>query len=132
MFDLSEKIITARSLPVTQAQINDLRSNTERFLVQLDAPLLVDINYDTQVVEGGVLYLYPDVYDRGAFSVESLRAELQSSGVDVTRLDEQRLKEMMTRVSRIERFAIRVRDIKAGRFNAGQTLPLVAKVGGTQ
>jgi lipoprotein-anchoring transpeptidase ErfK/SrfK len=127
LFDLSEKIIQAYGLPVTREQIKNARTNTERMVVELDAPLLVDINYDPQVIEGDVLYLYPDVYERGAFSVESLRAELQSSGVDAAQLDEQTLKQMMARVSRKEQFAIRVADIKAGRFTAGQTQPLVAQ-----
>jgi lipoprotein-anchoring transpeptidase ErfK/SrfK len=126
LFDLAGKIIAARGLPVTPEQIERSRKNSERLAVELDAPLLVDINYDPQVVEGGVLRLYPDVYGRGAFSVESLRAELQSSGVDAARLDEQTLKGMMGRVSREEQFAIRVADIKAGRFDAGRTERLVA------
>lgn len=128
LFDLSRKIIAAQGLVVSHEQIKSARTSIERLVVKLQAPLLVDINYDPQVVEGGVLYLYPDVYDRGAFSVESLRAELQSSGVDVARLNEQTLTEMIARVNAKEQFAIRVADIKAGRFEAGQTQPLVAKL----
>jgi lipoprotein-anchoring transpeptidase ErfK/SrfK len=128
LFDLAQKIIAARGLEVSPEQIRNARTNAERLVVKLRAPLLVDINYDPQVVEGGVLHLYPDVYERGAFSVESLRAELQSSGVDTTRLEEQTLKEMMARVNGKEQFAIRVADIKAGRFEAGETHPLVARL----
>jgi lipoprotein-anchoring transpeptidase ErfK/SrfK len=127
LYDLAVKVIAARSLPVSSEQLESARNSTERLEVKLDDPLLVDINYDTQVVEGGVLYLYPDVYERGVFSVESLRAELQSNGVDVAQLDDQRLKGMIARVNSAEQFTIRIADIKAGRFNAGQTQLLIAK-----
>jgi hypothetical protein len=128
LFDLSRKIIAAQGLEVSPEQIKSARTSTERLVVKLQAPLLVDINYDPHVVEGGVLHLYPDVYDRGAFSVESLRAELQTSGVDAARLNEQTLTELISRVNAKEQFAIRVADIKAGRLEAGQTHPLVVKL----
>jgi lipoprotein-anchoring transpeptidase ErfK/SrfK len=126
LYDLAAKIIAARSLPVSREQIEQSRATAERLAVKLEAPLLVDVNYDTQVVEGGVLRLYPDVYGRGAFSVESLRAELQSAGADPARLDERTLRAMTARVSREKLFAIRVADVKAGRFDAGWTEPLIA------
>jgi hypothetical protein len=59
LFDLSEKIIAARSLKVSKQQIDHAKTSKDRLVVKLDAPLLVDISYDTQVVEGGVLHLYP-------------------------------------------------------------------------
>lgn len=125
LFDLAEKIIRALALPVSPQQIVQARGNDERLLVQFNAPLLVDINYDTQVVEGGMLHLYPDVYDRDTFSTESLRSELQSSGVNASQLEEPVLKGMMSRVSQDKQFVIKVAAIKAGRFDAGQRLPIV-------
>ena len=65
LFDLAEKIIAARRLPVTRDQIEQAKTSTERLAVKLDPPLWTDINYDTQVIEGGVMYRYPDVYSRG-------------------------------------------------------------------
>ncbi|HWP45422.1 MAG TPA: hypothetical protein VNO14_19440, partial [Blastocatellia bacterium] len=98
---------------------------TERLAVKLEPPVWVDINYDTQVVEGGALHLYPDVYDRGTNTVESLRQELQASGVDVSKLDQQVLKQMLDRVSLKEAFVVSIADINAGRaMLAGQNRPL--------
>jgi hypothetical protein len=127
LFDLAEKIIAAYGLPVSNEEIAEAKQNADRFVVKLDSPLLVDINYDLQVVEGGLLRLYPDVYDRGAFSIESLRAELQSSGVDASKFDEPRLKQMIDRVSAGKQFAVRIADLKAGRLSAGKTLPVPTK-----
>jgi hypothetical protein len=93
----------------------------------LDAPLIVDISYDTQVVEGGVLYLYPDVYNKGTNTVENLRAELKDAGVDDARLDDSTLRQMLDRVNMNEEFTVGVVDIKAGRaLEAGKNQPLIA------
>jgi hypothetical protein len=59
LLDLAEKIGAARNLPVTKPQIAQLRSSQERIAAALDPPLLVDINYDLQVVESGALHVYP-------------------------------------------------------------------------
>jgi len=125
LFDLAEKIIAAYGWPVSAQQIANAKEGGDRLAVKLDSPLLVDINYDPQVVEGGLLHLYPDVYGRGAFSVESLRAELQGSGVETAKLAEPTLQHLLERVSPGKELVIRVRDIEAGRFSAGQVQPLV-------
>lgn len=125
LFDLAKKIIEAYGLPVSSQQLAHAKRSADRLAVKLDSPLLVDINYDPQVVEGGVLHLYPDIYGRGTFSVESLRAELQGSGVEASKLEEEMLKQLIEHVSPGKQFVIQVRDIDAGRFGAGQTQPVV-------
>ncbi|MGH8607193.1 MAG: L,D-transpeptidase [Gammaproteobacteria bacterium] len=124
IFDLTEKIVAARRLPVTKERIEHVKMNTERLAVKLDPPVWVDINYDTQVIEGGVLHLYPDVYHRGTGTPENLRAELARGDVGAEQLDEQTLKQMLARVSRAEEFRISLADIKAGRRAAGHQSPL--------
>ncbi|MGH8594280.1 MAG: L,D-transpeptidase family protein, partial [Gammaproteobacteria bacterium] len=124
IFDLTEKIVAARRLPVTKERIGRVKTSTERLAVKLDPPVWVDINYDTQVIEGGVLHLYPDVYNRGTGTLENLRAELASGDVGAEQLDELMLKQMLARVSRAKEFRISLADIKAGRRAAGQQSPL--------
>ena len=125
LFDLTEKIVAARRLPITKEQIEHAKASADRLAVKLDPPLWVDINYDTQVVEGGVLHLYPDVYGRHTNTVDNLRAELQASGVNASGLDENTLKQMLGRVTREEEFVVSISDIKAGRaLTAGQQSPL--------
>lgn len=127
LLDLAEKIITARNLPVTKSRIAQLGDSHERLAQPLDPPLLVDINYDLQVVEGGALHVYPDVYDRGAFALDSLRAELQSAGIAVPMLDDQALRRILDRVSVDTQIVINVTDIRKGRSRRGRKLPLVDK-----
>jgi lipoprotein-anchoring transpeptidase ErfK/SrfK len=115
LYDLAEKIVAARRLPVTKNQIELAKTSDERLAVKLDPPVWTDINYDTQVIEGGVLHLYPDVYNRGVNTLENLRAELSGSGVDAAKLDDQTLTLMLERASGKEEFRVSIADIKAGR-----------------
>lgn len=127
LLDLAEKIVTARDLPVAKSRIAQLRDNYERFAAALDPPLLVDINYDLQVVEGAVLHVYPDVYERGAFALDSLRAELQSAGVAAPLLGDQSLRRILDQGSVDTKFVINVADVRKGRSWRGRKLPLIDK-----
>jgi lipoprotein-anchoring transpeptidase ErfK/SrfK len=128
LYDLTEKIMAAYGWPVSRQQIEQTRDNTDRLVGKLNPPLLVDINYDTQVIEGGVLRIYPDVYNRNTNTVENLRAELQSSGVDAKRLDDATLKQMLDRANANELFAVNVSDLTTGNaLAAGQAEPLTSQ-----
>ena len=127
LLDLAKKIAAARNLPVTKPKIAQLRDSHERLAVALDSPLLVDINYDLQVVESGALHVYPDVYERGAFALDSLRSELQSSGVAIPLLDDNDLRRILDQVSADTQFVINVADIRERRSRRGRKLPLIDK-----
>ena len=64
LYDLAEKIIAARSLEVSPKRIAAAKRSSRMLVVNLEEPVPVDINYDTIVVEEGVLHIYPDVYSR--------------------------------------------------------------------
>jgi hypothetical protein len=126
LFDLVERIARARSLDVTAEEIGQARDDSGRRVLPLEGPLPVDINYDTEVVEGGVLRVYPDVYARAGDRVGSLREDLRAAGIDVSKLDEATLKEMIGKASASEKFVVRISDIKRGRaLSAGRAEPLV-------
>src|SRR5206468_6745560 len=69
LYDLTEKIIAARSFPVTSRQIARAKANYRPLVANLDPPLPAEIDYDTLVVEDRVLHIYPDVYERGTNTV---------------------------------------------------------------
>jgi lipoprotein-anchoring transpeptidase ErfK/SrfK len=126
LYDLAEKIVAARSLPVTRKQIANAKVTKNTVVGKLDEPLPVDINYDTLVVEGGVLHLYPDVYERGTNTVANLRAELKESGIEAEMLDDRTLEKMLARVNAKQKFVVNLNDLVAGRaLTDGRTLPLV-------
>lgn len=120
LFDLVEKILAARGLSLSREEIEQVRTTSERKVVQLSTPLPVDLNYDTQVVEGGVLHLYPDVYQHGTNTVEKLREELLSNGLSDLP-DDETLRRMLKRVSRTKVFLVSLSDIRARRHTAPTT-----------
>jgi len=125
LFDLATKIALARGVPNAAQDIEQAKQSTDRKILRLGDPVPVDINYDTTVVEGGVLHIYPDVYDREANTVERLRSALQAAGVDASKLGDDVLKQMFDRASRSEQFVVSVADIKSGHaLDRGQTQPL--------
>jgi hypothetical protein len=128
IYDLAEKIVAARSAPVSPKRIEAAKRNLRTLVVQLDEPVPVDINYDTIVVEEGVLHVYPDVYERGTNRPSKLRAELQSANVDASNLSEKTLKQILSLVTRRTQFVVEVHSIAEGRaMEDGRVLPLIAK-----
>ncbi|HKA20911.1 MAG TPA: L,D-transpeptidase [Blastocatellia bacterium] len=126
--DIATKIVTARGVNITPQQIEHAMNSTDRLVAPLKPPIIIDIDYDTLVVEGGVLHIYPDVYDRETSTVENLRAELQSVGMDTSKLDDQTLKQMLDRVTPNEEFMVSVADLKAGNaLLAGTKQPLTSQ-----
>jgi len=126
LYELAEKIVAARSLPVTRRQIAAAKAGKKTLTAALAEPLEFDINYDTLVVEGGVLYIYPDVYDRRTNTVARLRDELRTSGVEAAGLDDAELEKMLASVTRRTKFVVPVASIRQGRALAdGRTEPLL-------
>ena len=127
LYEFIDEIIAARSLQVSKQQLEHAKQSKDRFVIKLDAPVVVDINYDTQVVEDGVLHLYPDVYNKNTLTVENVRAELKEAGVDDANVDDKTLQQMIARVTMNEEFAASIADIKAGRgLEAGKTQPVTS------
>lgn len=127
LYDLAEKIIAVRGAPVPRKRIEAAKRSSRTFVVRLDEPVPVDINYDTLVVEGGVLHIYPDVYERRTNLTWRLRAELESSGVDVSKLDEETMNQMLTKVTRRTEFVVEKSSIEQGRaFEDGKVIPLIS------
>jgi len=128
LYDLADKIIAARGAKVSPKRIAAAKRSKRTLVVQLEAPVPVDINYDTLVVEGGVLHIYPDVYSRRTSLPRHLRAELESSGVDVSNLDEKTLKRMLSKATRLTQFVVETSSIAQGRaLEDGQVLPLIPR-----
>jgi lipoprotein-anchoring transpeptidase ErfK/SrfK len=127
LYEFIDEIIAARSLKVSGQQLEHAKQSKDRFSIKLDAPLVVDINYDTQVVEGGVLHLYPDVYNRNTLTIENVRSELKEAGVDDAKLDDRTVQQMIDRVTMNEEFTVGIVDLKSGRgLEAGKTQPVTS------
>ena len=130
IYDLSEKIVAARSLPVSRKRIQAAKGSKRMLVVNLDEPMPVDINYDTLVVEEGVLHVYPDVYDRGTNRTARLRATLLAANVDEASLSERTLRQILAKGTRRTQFVVETRSISEGRaMEDGRSLPLIPRTG---
>ena len=128
LYDLAEKIIAARSANVSRKRIEAAKRSSRMLVVRLEEPVPVDINYDTLVVEGGVLHIYPDVYGRGTNRASRLRGELQAANVDISNLSEKTIKQMLRKVTRRTQFVVDTRSIAEGRaLLDGRVLPLIPR-----
>jgi lipoprotein-anchoring transpeptidase ErfK/SrfK len=126
LYDLAEKIIAARSLPVTAKQIARAKLTKKTLDVKLDTPLPIDINYDTQVVEGGTLHLYADVYGRGTNTVERMRAELSDYQIDQSAIDDATIKKLLSLPTRQRQYVVSLDSLRAGRaLEDGHFVPII-------
>lgn len=127
LYDLTEKITAARSLPVTAEEIAQVKTNKKTLNLDLEPEIPVEITYDTLVVEAGKLHIYPDIYDRKTNTVENLRAELESSGVKATKVSDLTLKKMLAKATAKKQFVVSVKNIEAGKsLTGGQVLSVVS------
>lgn len=115
LYDLAEKIVAARDADVSSTDIANAKRTFNTVVAKLGAPLPVDINYDTQVIEGGKLYVYADVYERKTSTLANLRRELELSGVNPDAIDEETHAAIVKRVTRGQGFVVPLESIAAGR-----------------
>jgi lipoprotein-anchoring transpeptidase ErfK/SrfK len=80
-----------------------LKDKTKTQTVKLDQPVLVELRYETIVLEDGKLKIYRDVYDHDSNNEENLRAVLSANGVrfeDLTEEERGQVLEALNAMSR--------------------------------
>jgi hypothetical protein len=131
LYDLAEKIVAARSLAITPQEIANAKRTKNTFVAEIDSPIPVEITYDTQVIEAGRLHIYPDVYDYRKNTVQNLRAELESSGINVSGLTDGTLEKMLAQASAKKQFTVSTKSIQAGRaLSDGRAVSILAQSAG--
>jgi len=130
LYDLTEKIVVANSLSVTPKQIANAKRTKNTFIAENDSPIPVEITYDTQVIEAGRLHIYPDVYEYKKNTVQNLRAELESNGVDASQITDETLEKMLTQAKAKKRFTVSAKSIEEGRaLSDGRSISVLARGG---
>lgn len=126
LYDLAEKIVAARSLDVPAAKIAAAKRNKKTLIAPLTPPVPVEITYDTIVVEGGRLNIYPDVYNHKVNTIANVRKELKTSGVDDDRLTDSAIKRMIAAANGKKKFVVDIRELESGNvFQAGRSVSVV-------
>lgn len=95
LYDLAEKMMSARASEVSAEQIAAAKRNKKTLIVPLEPIVPVEITYDTMVVEGGKLRIYPDVYRYKKNTVANLRNELRTNGIDDSAFSDAALSKMI-------------------------------------
>ena len=96
LYDIAEKIVAARGLDVPAPKIAAAKRNKKTLIARLEPTVPVEITYDTIVVEGGRLNVYPDVYNYKRNTIENVRKELETSGVDDEKVTDSEIRRMIT------------------------------------
>ena len=130
LYDLTDKIVAAMELEVTPGQVAAAKRSKKTLVARLDPPLAVEITYDTIVVEGGRLNIYPDVYRHKRNTVENVRRELQTSGVDDRRLTDAQIRKMIASAVGKRKFLVSVAAIRNGTAAAGRAVAVLQSIRG--
>jgi hypothetical protein len=126
LYDLAEKIIAARGLDVSPKEIASAKRTKKTLMIPLEPILPVEITYDTMVVEGGKLHIYPDIYQHKRNTVANLREELRSSGIDDSELSDAELKKMLAAAAGKQKFVVSVEDLESGNpLSGGRTIAVI-------
>jgi hypothetical protein len=87
--DFAKTLVAAAGKEVSDKTIASYLSDpTKTRTVKLDAPVPVELRYETIVVEDGKLYIYKDVYDQDTNTEENLRKVLEKNGVQFDELSQ--------------------------------------------
>ena len=115
LYDLSEKIVAALGLDVTPQQIAAAKRNKKTLAVPMDPALIVEITYDTIVVEEGKLNIYPDVYELKKNTLENVRAELKSNNIDDSLVTDSEIERILNLAKGKKKYIAAVADLEAGK-----------------
>ncbi len=129
LYDLAEKIVAARSLDVPAEKIAAAKRNKKTMIASLDPVVPVEITYDTLVVESGRLNVYPDIYRYKKNTVENVRQELRTSGVNPDDVTDAEIKEMIAAATGRQKFTVDVKYFESGTaLRNGRVAPVVGTV----
>jgi hypothetical protein len=133
LYDMTEKIVAAMDLDVTPRQIASAKNSKKTLIARLDPYLPVEITYDTMVVEGGTLRIYPDVYRYKKNTVTNLRQELRSNGIDDSGFSDLALARMIAAAKGKNQFVISLARLRsANALSAGKVLPVLTRLSSTR
>lgn len=115
LYEIAEMIAAARELDITPGQIAATKRNKKTKLVPLESPVIVEITYDTIVVENGRLNVYPDVYEKKMNSLANIRTELRTSGIDDSLVTDKEIARIIAMAKGKQKYTALVGDLEAGK-----------------
>ncbi len=126
LYDLSDKFLAAHSLHL-DFEVSSAKRNKRTFAIELEEPVRIEITYDTQVIENGILRIYPDIYDRGRNSPGILRSKLSKNGLDVSLIKDRDLEAMLAKAADKSQYVISLAEIEKGNYFKGKVIPVLSQ-----
>ncbi len=104
--DFSKRLAALGGVEITDRQIAKYRQNrTQTKNIALQHPILVELRYETIVIQDGKLHIYRDVYGRGTNTEDNLRNALGAYGLTLENLSETERSQVMAALDRMGRDA---------------------------
>ncbi len=125
LYELSERIVAAYTLKVSAEDIVKAKRTRKTFVIELDQAMPIEITYDTIVIEDGYLRIYPDVYDFNKNTVENLKEELVSSGIDIENISDETFEKMLARAEGKKQYRVSVEQLYDGSYLEGKIIPVL-------
>lgn len=125
LYEITEMIAAARSLNISPEQISATKRNKTTLQVPLETPVIVEITYDTIVVENGRLNVYPDVYQKKTNTIENVRSELRTSGIDDSQVTDKEITRIISLAKGKQKYSALVGDLEAGKATSRGRYSLV-------
>lgn len=125
LYAIAEMVVEARGLNLTPLQIAATKRDKKTVLVPLETPVIVEITYDTIVVENGRLNVYPDVYEKKMNTVANVRTELRSSGIDDSLVTDREITRIISMTKGKRKYSALVGDLEAGKATSRGKYSLV-------
>lgn len=125
LYEIAEMIVKARGLDITTEQIAATKRNKKTLLVPLETPVIVEITYDTIIVENGRLNVYPDVYEKRMNTIENIRTELRTSGIDDSLVTDREITRIISMAKGKRKYSALVGDLEAGKATSRGRYSLV-------
>ncbi len=125
LYDLNEKIVSAKSLEITADEISSAKRTKDTFVIELENELPIEITYDTMVVESDRLHIYPDVYGYNKNTIKNLREELKTNGINETDIPDAALEKMLAKAKSKNQYVISLGQIRSGKYLDGKTVSVI-------
>jgi len=115
LYEIAQMIAAARNLDITPSQIAATKRSKKTLVVPLETPVIVEITYDTIVVENGRLNVYPDVYEKKMNTLANVRNELRTSGIEDSLVTDKEIARIISMAKGKQRYTAFVGDLEAGK-----------------
>lgn len=127
LYDLSNKFVAAHSIPIAEKDLLTAKRTKKTLVIELEETVPIEITYDTLVIKGGKLHVYPDVYSFRKNTVLNLRDELKTNGIDASKVSDETLKKMLSRAKSKKQYVISVEQLQNGDYLSGKVIPVLKR-----